>query len=249
MNKLKVVLITGGTKGIGKGLTNAFVREGYTVVVCARKDNGFPKEAGATFIKADVTNEEEVQSLFKQVIKQFGKVDVVVNNVGLSYWCPIHEIENNFLDMMLAVNLKSVFFVCKQASKYLKKGSTIINISSMAGKRGSSNNSVYCACKFGVNGLTQSLAKELGPKGIRVLAVCPVMVRTEGLEEALQKQYSPAQGLELNTFLSKFKENNASLDHLPTSEEVGNFCVFLASEKASALTGQCINIDCGVFPQ
>ena len=131
MNNSKTVIITGGTKGIGKGIAKAFKNEGYNVVICSRNDNGFAKEIGVTFVKTDVTKEKEVAALFDKTISMFGKIDTVINNVGLSYWCPIENVEENFLDNMLAVNLKSVFFVCKYAAKYLKAGSTVLNISSM----------------------------------------------------------------------------------------------------------------------
>ena len=130
----------------------------------------------------------------------------------------------------------------------MKEGSSIINISSIAGKRGSSNNSLYVASKFGMNGLTQSLAKELGPKGIRVNGLCPVLILTDGLREALMEEYSPAKG-EPEKFISDFTKGNSALGRMPTSREVGNMCVMLASDSASAITGQNINVDCGVFPQ
>ena len=130
----------------------------------------------------------------------------------------------------------------------MKEGASIINISSIAGKRGSANNSAYCSSKFGVNGLTQSLAKELGPRGIRVNALCPVLIKTEGLSEALLEKYSPAK-LDPDKFISDFARDNAALKRLPTGKEVGDMAVFLASDNASAITGQCINVDCGVFPQ
>ena len=128
------------------------------------------------------------------------------------------------------------------------EGASIINISSIAGKRGSGNNSLYCASKFGMNGLTQALAKELGPRGIRVNAVCPVLIPTTGLLDALNGPYSPAKG-DPEGFIKQFASGNAALGHLPTGEEVASFCLNIVSESSSALTGQCINIDCGVFPQ
>ena len=126
-------------------------------------------------------------------------------------------------------------------------GGSILNISSLAAKRGTSNNSAYSATKFGVTGLTQSLCKELGPKGIRVNAVCPVLVETPGLIAALNSDKSPA-GLDLSKFLNDFAKNQSALGRLPTINEVAELCLFLSSEKASGITGQSINIDCGVLP-
>ncbi|MBW1775707.1 MAG: SDR family oxidoreductase, partial [Deltaproteobacteria bacterium] len=109
--------------------------------------------------------------------------------------------------------------------------------------------SVYCASKFGVNGITQALSKELGPRGIRVNAVCPVYVQTEGLLEALKEKDAPAQGDNVECYLQDFTAANAALQRLPTGEEIAQVCLFLASSGASAITGQCINVDCGVLPQ
>ena len=107
---------------------------------------------------------------------------------------------------------------------------------------------MYSATKFGMNGLTQSLAKELGSKGIRVNALCPVLIKTQGLLDALKSRYSPAQG-NPDLFLKNFLKANSALGTLPTGQDVGHMALFLASEKNKAVTGQCINIDCGVFPQ
>ena len=125
---------------------------------------------------------------------------------------------------------------------------TIINISSIAGKRGSANNSAYVASKFGMNGLTQSLAKELGARGIRVNALCPVLIDTDGLLEAMREPHAPGNDDPV-TFIANFASDNAALKRLPTGAEVGSICIMLASNAASAITGQCINVDCGVFPQ
>jgi NAD(P)-dependent dehydrogenase (short-subunit alcohol dehydrogenase family) len=246
----KTAVITGGTKGIGEGISRAFYEEGYSVVIGARSDNGLAKELGerAKFVKTDVALPDDLTNLVKKAVEWTGRLDVMVNNAGLSGWKPVEKIDEKFWEEMIDINLKGTMFGCKAASRELKKGGVIINVSSMAGKRGSANNSVYCAAKFGVNGITQSLAKELGPRGIRVVAVCPVLVKTPGLVEALELEHSPAKG-NVDQFLQNFLEGNAALLRLPTAKEVAEFCTVLASEKSSAITGQCINVDCGVFPQ
>jgi len=100
-----------------------------------------------------------------------------------------------------------------------------------------------------VNGLTQALAKELGPRGIRVNAVGPVYVETDGLLEALRDPRSPAQGKDVAGYLKEFADTQSALRRLPTGEQVAATCVFLASQAAAAVTAQCINVDCGVLPQ
>ena len=251
LTKNKSVVITGGNKGIGLEITKAFINAGYWVVVGSR--SGIPAELRSEnrvqSINVDVCKEDSHLKLVEAAIKLTGSLDVYINNVGLSAWMPISRIDESFLDEMLNVNLKSAFWGCKAASKYLGDGGSIINISSLAGKRGSANNSAYVSTKFGVNGLTQSLAKELGNKGIRVNALCPVLIETSGLVEALKAEFSPASGHEPSEFIDSFRKMHTALNRLPTGKEVGEMCVILASDSASAITGQCINIDCGVFPQ
>ena len=243
------VVVTGGNRGIGRSLTEGFVNAGYNVVVGARSSRDVEALAPGRikFVEIDVRNEQDHTALV-EAAEAMGAFTAYVNNAGFSAWSPIGEITDEFFDEMMSTNLKGAFWGCKAAAAKLSDGGSIINISSMAAKRGSANNSVYCATKFGMNGLTQSLAKELGPKGIRVNAICPVLVRTEGLVEALEVENSPAKG-DPEAFLEAFRKSQAALERLPTGEEVANYAVWLASEHASAMTGQCVNVDCGVFPQ
>ena len=150
-----------------------------------------------------------------------------------SAWRPLELISDDFLTKIMRTNLFSAFGLASMLYR-LKSGSSIINISSIAGKRGSANNSVYVASKFAMNGLTQSLCKELGPKGIRVNSVCPVLVSTPGLLSALSEQDSPASGSNPTAFISEFAKSNSALKRLPTGGEVSATCLFLASEQASA---------------
>lgn len=248
--KRKTVVITGGNRGIGLSITEAFINAGYFVIVGSRQEMGLGSRFGGqvSFVPSDVRDESAHRRLADVAVEKTGTLDVYINNAGFSEWRPIAEIDEKFLDELIGTNLKGAFWGCKAASSAMHDGGCIINISSIAGKRGSANNSAYCASKFGVNGLTQALAKEVGPRGIRVNAVCPVLIPTEGLIEALKSPYAPAKG-DPDGFISKFAVDNAALKRLPTGSEVAAMCVFLVSGAASAITGQCINVDCGVFPQ
>lgn len=250
MEKNKIAIVTGGNRGIGLGITQSFVAAGYTVLVGARQDRNLEEKFGdkVIFVPTDVREEKAHHNIVQKAISMFGRVDVYINNAGYSYWKPIAEIDKAFLGDLLDTNLKGAFWGCKAAAKVMQSNASIINVSSLAGKRGSSNNSAYVASKFGMNGLTQSLAKELGPRNIRVNAVCPVLIATEGLNEALDMEHAPGQG-DPAEFIANFTKSNAALLRMPTAVEVGQMCVFLASENASAITGQCINVDCGVLPQ
>ena len=246
----KTVIITGGNKGIGLDISKVFADNDYVVFVGAREDT---KELQAlsgnvTFVKTNVKNEADHQNLVKVALEKTGRLDTYINNAGFSAWRSISNIDEDFLNNVLDTNLKGVFWGCKSALAVMNSGASIINISSIAGKRGSSNNSAYCSSKFGVNAITQSLSKEVGKQNIRINAVCPVIIPTDGLIEALNKPESPAYG-NIDEFIENFKNTQAALPELPTGEEIGKSCLFLASENASAITGQCINIDCGVFPQ
>ena len=247
----KSVVITGGSRGIGRAITECFLAAGYIIVVGARssQDIDHLDPERVHFHAMDVRDEGAHQALAEKAINLSGQLDAWVNNAGISSWKPIEEINEEFFDELMGVNLKGAFWGCKAASRYMShhRGS-IINISSIAGKRGSAKNAMYCATKFGMNGLTQSLAKELGPKGIRVNAICPVLIKTDGLIDALMKEHSPANGTPM-AFLDNFKKANSATGSLPTGQDVGDLAVYLASPQNHAITGQCINVDCGVFPQ
>lgn len=251
MEPTKTVIVTGGGKGIGAAISRCFHEKGFHVVIGSRNDNGLAAALGerARFHPTDVTRPEELQSLVRACVEWTGRLDVMINNAGFSEWRSIVDADEAFWDRMIDTNLKGVFFGCRAAQGYLKRGGCIINISSLAGKRGSANNAVYCGSKFGVNGVTQALAKELGPRGIRVNAVCPVYVKTEGLILALEQEPAPPRREPVDRYLEAFAAANSALNRLPSGEDIAAACLFLSSPAASAITGQCINVDCGVLPQ
>jgi 3-oxoacyl-[acyl-carrier protein] reductase/meso-butanediol dehydrogenase/(S,S)-butanediol dehydrogenase/diacetyl reductase len=247
----RTIVITGGAKGIGAAISRAFYANGDCILIASRSDNGFAAHLGdhARFVACDVRRPTDLNAAVQTALDWSGRLDVFINNAGFSKWRSVAQVDETFWDTMIDTNLKGVFFGCQAAATHMKQGGCIINVSSLAGKRGSANNSVYCASKFGVNGITQALAKELGPRGIRVNAVCPVYVRTDGLLEALAEQDAPPGGQDVDVYLRDFATSSSALGTLPTGEEIAQVCLFLASPAASAITGQCINVDCGVLPQ
>ena len=247
----RTVIVTGGSRGLGAAITKAFHAAGDNVLVAARNDSGLARALGdrVRFQRTDVRRPAELRAAVDAAVAWTGRLDALVNNAGYSAWRRLGDIDEAFWADMLDTNLKSVLFASQAAAKQLTRGGVIVNISSLAGKRGSANNSVYCASKFGVNGVTQALAKELGPVGVRVNAVCPVYLRTDGLNDALRDARSPSGGGDVDKYLSDFAATQTALGVLPAEEQVAATCVFLASPAAGAITGQCINVDCGVLPQ
>jgi len=247
----KLVIITGGTSGIGSAIAKLFLSKQWKVVITARHKKGLAnlKNNNIKFCKMDVTVEEDHKRIINESLKWNKTLDCYINCAGISSWMPIEKVDNNFFYKLIDTNLKSIIWGCKSSFKKMKSGGSIINISSIASKRGSKNNSIYCASKFAVNGVTQSLAKEFGKKNIRVNAVCPVNILTGGLKKAFKSKYSPIDNKNIDQYLKDFILNHSALKKLPNEKDVAELCYFLASNNSKYLTGQCINIDAGVLPQ
>jgi len=246
----KNILITGGTKGIGKNISSSLLENNFNVICLSRYAAKDINNKNFFHYECDVSKSDEVFKTIQKIKEKFSSISGIVNNAGFSEWRPITKIDDKFLEKIFSTNLFSAFFVIRSCIDLMPEDSSVINISSIAGKRGSINNSGYCSTKFAMNGMTQSLSKELGHKKIRVNAICPVLIETPGLLKALDNGYSPAKLFDSTIdFLDNFKKANSALPYLPDGSDVAEMVLYLLSEKAKSVTGQCINLDCGVFPQ
>lgn len=184
----QTALVTGGSKGIGRAICLALAKEGANVIIAARNENEIEetidklKSMGskAMAIQADVRSEEDVRRLISMTIDKCGRLDILINNAGVAYKKRLEETTLQEYDKIMDTNLKGIFLCTKYAIPYIResKNGKIINISSVGGLHGLPEFSVYCASKFGVNGLTESIAAELEGE-IKVYAVCPGAVDTD----------------------------------------------------------------------
>ena len=237
-----VAIITGGAKGIGKGIAIKFAQLGYDIVLNYRSN--VPDElkqelanlgANVLFVKGDISVEADVATLIDSATEKFGRVDVLINNAGITKDGLIMRMSAQDFDDVIDTNLKGAFLCCRAVSKlFLKqKSGKIINITSVVGISGNAGQANYAASKAGLIGLTKSIAKELGGKGITVNAVAPGFIETD-MTEAMP---DTAKDMMLG---------RVSLKRFGKVEDVANLVGFLASKEAEYITGQVISIDGGL---
>lgn len=251
--KDRVAIVTAAGRGIGRGIALKLSKEGANVVVVdlnfesaksvieeIKRNNG-----KGLAIKADVSESDDVRRIVEVTIKRFGKIDILVNNVGINKPAPIWEVTEENWDLTMKVNLKSFFLCCKAVIPYMMKQrkGKIVNISSISGKKGGTWLSPYCASKFGIIGFTQSIARELASFNINVNCVCPGIVFTP-LWDDLAKVFSKKLNLPPDR-VKEYYVNRIPLKRPATLEDVGNVVVFLSSDKADYMTGQAINVTGG----
>ncbi len=243
--KNKSVLITGATRGIGKGIALAFAQYGahvaFTYSSSVEAANSLEKELASFGVKAkayqsNAADFEASQALVADILKEFGSIDVLINNAGITKDNLLMRISEADFDKVIEVNLKSVFNLTKAVIRPMMKqrDGVIINMSSVVGVKGNAGQTNYAASKAGIIGFTKSVALELGSRNIRCNAIAPGFIETEmtaKLDEATVEGWRKAIPLKRGG----------------TPQDIANACLFLASDLATYITGQVINIDGGML--
>ena len=238
----QVAIITGGSRGIGYATAEAFVREGATVILTASSIVNAQKAAGklkeaypqATVegISPDLSSLESVREAFAAVAERYGRIDILVNNAGVSESTPLTGYSEELFDKVMDLNVKGVFNTTRAVVEQMSaQGSgVILNTSSMVSIYGQPSGMAYPTSKFAVNGMTVSLARELGPKGIRVNAVAPGITETDMMKAVPKEVIEPMI-------------RQIPLRRLGQPEDIANAFVFLASREASYITGVILSVD------
>ncbi len=241
----KVALITGATRGIGRQIAITFAKEKYNIALNYRTENEDLiktkkeiEEIGVKCLalKADISNFEECENIAKQTIEQFGRIDVLVNNAGMTKDMLLMRMKKEDFEQVIDINLLGTFNMTKNVINYMIKAKSgrIINISSVVGISGNAGQTNYSASKAGIIGFTKSLAKEVASRNILVNAVAPGFIQTN-MTDVLKE--------EVKEEIAK----NIPLKRMGKPEDVANVVKFLASEDSSYITGQVINIDGGML--
>ena len=245
MKENKVALVTGGTTGIGKAIAQELAKSGFNIAINYRTETEemqeLKKEIEANnvkclFVKADISKFEETEKMAKEIIENFEKIDVLVNNAGVTKDGLIMRMKEDAFKQVIDINLVGTFNVTKNVVPYMMKARSgrIINISSVVGISGNAGQTNYSASKAGIIGFTKSLAKEIASRNIFVNAVAPGFIETnmtDVLKDDVKQEIA----------------KNIPLKRMGTAQDVANVVKFLASDDSSYITGQVINVDGGML--
>jgi 3-oxoacyl-[acyl-carrier protein] reductase len=242
----KTAIVTGASKGIGRQIAIRFAQEGanvaFTYLSSVEKGQALEQELAALGVKAkgyrsDASDYKSAEDLANQVVADFGGIDVLVNNAGITKDGLLLRMSEEQWDSVINVNLKSVFNLTKAAVKTLmknKNGASVINITSVVGERGNAGQSNYAASKAGIIGFTKSVALELGSRNVRSNAIAPGFIETEMTGE-------------LNQDIVKGWTDGIPMKRAGSADEVANVAVFLASDLSSYVTGQVLSVNGGMY--
>ncbi len=242
MDSKKTALVTGGAKGIGEAICVGLAKDGYNIALnynSSEKEALSLKEKLSTYtdieiFKADISDSQQVNTMFNEIEKHFGGVDILVNNAGIAQQVLFTEITDEMWQKMIGVNLTGAFNCCRRALPYMinQKNGSIVNIASMWGEVGASMEVHYSASKAGLIGLTKALAKEVGLSGITVNAVSPGVVLTD-----MMSQFSDED--------KKILADETPMGVLGKTEDIASAVSFLVSENARFITGQVLSVNGG----
>ncbi|MEH7382857.1 3-oxoacyl-ACP reductase FabG [Bacillus sp. JJ1533] len=238
----KVALITGGANGIGKITAKKFLEEGAKVIISDVNEQAgnktideLTKYGEVSFCRADVSNSEEVNSMVQEVVNTYKKIDILINNAGITIDGFLTKMETEDWEKVIGVNLTGVFQCTKAVAPYMmeQNSGVILNASSVVGIYGNVGQTNYAATKSGVIGMTKSWSKEFGPKGIRVNAVAPGFIVTDMTSKMPQK-------------ILDMMKDKTPLRKLGKPEDIASAYLFLASDEASFINGTILSVDGGL---
>ena len=250
--KDKVAIVTGSARGIGRAIALAFAREGAIVVVADRipghETVQMIRELGrpSLYVEVDVSNAGSVEHLVSRAIEEFGKIDVLVNNAGLFIYARVEDMTEEQWDLTFDVNMKGVFLCCRSVAREMigrKIPGKIVNVSSIAGLAGYVGYSAYCASKRGVLAFTEALAKELGPSGINVNAVCPGDTETDMLVDEIRQTAKHRSVSE--DVVRQEKLRSCPMGRFATPSDIANAVVFLVSDESRHVSGEFVKVNGG----
>ena len=249
----KCAVVTGGGRGIGKAVALRLAAEGARVVVLDMDPVGAAQTAAeinanhpnsAISVPVNVTNKDEVFQAAQNCVDTFGSLDIWVNCAGYSRIIPFLDHTEEIWDRTMDINVKGTFFCCQAAVTYMgAHGGAIVNFSSQSGKKGTNSYAAYCASKFAIRGLTQSVAAEFAPSNIRCNCICPGVVLTP-MWDAQIDDYAKKRHISREEVMPRFIKNTP-LGRLCELEDVTNLVVFLASDRSSYMTGQSLKLTGG----
>lgn len=237
----KTALVTGGSRGIGAAMVAALADLGCHVITCGRGDRPDDLPDAASWVTADVSNEDDIQHLAKHVTNAGGRLDILVNNAGVQVEKTVAESSNDDWDMVMGINAKAVFMLCRQFIPVMASsgGGSIINIGSISGHFSDPSMALYNASKAFVHGLTRSIAVDHGADGVRCNAICPGWIMTGMVDAAFALAEHPATA-----------EKDALARHAAgrfgQPLDIARAMLFLASDEAAFVTGQTLTVDGGL---